>query len=319
MLTLPDFKEKQILFIKAERGVKNKIKFENDNIVFMKDDVVIDRASCHKVFAVFVMGDMTVTTGILREGARLGVSFFFMKLNFNSYAEVGSLAQGNYLLRAAQYHMPATSEFLFSKKLVVNKIKNQQKLLLEKNKKSEAAVKLAELWKSASESKDNNELLGLEGNASRAFFKEYFGELDWRRRAPRARQDEMNFLMDIGYTILFNFVDALLNLYGFDTYKGIYHKLFFQRKSLSCDIVEPFRCIIDRQILKSFHLKQINKKDFKVIGGKLDLDYRNSQKYAGIFMEAIMERKEDVYLFVQGFYRHFMNDEKYDFPIFTIK
>ena len=82
MLTLPDLREKQILFIQAERDVKNKIKFENDNIVFMKDDVVISRASCHKVFAIFVVGDMTITTGILREAARFGVSMFFMRNNF---------------------------------------------------------------------------------------------------------------------------------------------------------------------------------------------------------------------------------------------
>ena len=52
--------------------------------------------------------------------------------------------------------------------------------------------------------------------------------------------------MDIGYTYLFNFIDALLRLYGFDTYLGFYHKEFYQRKSLVCDVVEPFRCIIDK-------------------------------------------------------------------------
>jgi CRISPR-associated protein Cas1 len=124
--------------------------------------------------------------------------------------------------------------------------------------------------------------------------------------------------MDIGYTILFNFVDALLNLYGFDTYKGAYHKLFFQRKSLSCDLVEPFRCVVDRQILKSFNLKQINEKDFYIEGGKYELDYDKSQKYAEIFMEAVMARKEEIYLFVQSFYRYYMDDKKYQFPDFKI-
>ena len=58
----------------------------------------------------------------------------------------------------------------------------------------------------------------------------------------------------------FNCMDSLLRLYGFDTYKGFYHKLFFQRKSLACDVMEPFRCVIDKQILKAFNLGQIDEK-----------------------------------------------------------
>lgn len=319
MLTLPDFKEKQILFIKAERGVFNKIKFENDNVVFMKNDEVVNRASCHKVFAVFIIGDMTITTGILREAGKLGVSIFFLKNNFNSYASVGASAQGNYLLRSAQYSLGDKKEFEIAKFLVFQKIQNQIKLLEEKKRGEKGIiVKMKKLLKSAEGSLNCAELLGVEGNASKTFFKNYFGGLNWVRRMPRTRQDVTNFLMDIGYTILFNFIDSLLNLYGFDTYKGVYHKLFFQRKSLSCDLVEPFRCLIDRQIKKSFNLKQINKDDFEIIDGKYELDYKNSQKYAEIFMNAIMERKEDVYLFAQGFYRYFMDDKKYKFPEFKI-
>lgn len=318
MLTLPDLREKQILFIQAERDVKNKIKFENDNVVFMKDDAVISRASCHKIFAIFVVGDMTVTTGILREAARFGVSMFFMKNNFNTYSAVNSFAQGNYLLRSAQYNIKKNKENYISKMLVVNKISNQASLIRERKGDEQVIKKLNDFEKSVADLRNSNSMLGVEGNASKIFFKEYFKDIGWHRRAPRARQDTTNFLMDIGYTILFNFVDALLNLYGFDTYKGVYHKLFFQRKSLSCDIVEPFRCIIDRQILKSSNLKQINEKDFKFENGQYELHYVNSQKYATIFMEAIMERKEDIYLFTQGFYRYFMDDKKYQFPVFII-
>lgn len=318
MITLPDFKEKQILFIKAERGVSNKIRFENDNLVFMKDDKTVDKASCHKVFAVFIIGDMAITTGILREAKKLGVSLFFLKNNLNSYASVGAAAEGNYLLRAMQYTADAEKEMAMAKRLVKNKINNQIRLLAAKNANNEIVNKIKELEAAAGKAADNNELLGIEGRASKVFFAEYFKELKWFRRQPRARQDITNFLMDIGYTILFNFADSLLNLFGFDTYKGVYHKLFFQRKSLSCDIVEPLRCVIDRQILKSHNLKQINEKDFKVIDGKYEIDYDKSQKYAEIFMEAIMERKEDIYLFIQCFYRYFMDDKKYPFPEFKI-
>jgi CRISPR-associated protein Cas1 len=50
------------------------------------------------------------------------------------------------------------------------------------------------------------------------FFTNYFKEIGWNRRSPRAKNDVKNLLMDIGYTYLFHYIEALLRLYGFDNY-----------------------------------------------------------------------------------------------------
>jgi len=161
------------------------------------------------------------------------------------------------------------------------------------------------------------QLLGFEGSATKQFFQQYFAEMKWYRRLPRAKVDPTNVLMDIGYTMLFNFVDALTGLYGFDSYKGVYHTLYFQRKSLICDLVEPFRCIIDKQIVKSFHLHQIDLKDFKKQKDTYMLPYDKQRKYVTIFSQAIMDRKEDMFCFVRDYYYCVMNDTE-DYPIFSI-
>lgn len=319
MLSLPDFKEKQLLFIQTERGVSNKIKFYNDNIVFTKDDAVINRASCHKVFCVFVIGDIAITSELMKNGLKYGVSFFFLKQNMEVYASVNAAAEANYLLRQEQYTMPAEKECNISRALVKNKIENQQQLL-DSIKERETAARLRECMQLIEAARDNESLLGLEGNASRLFFGSYFSSMGWRRRMPRVKPDIPNFLLDIGYTLLFNCVDSLLRLYGFDTYKGCYHKLFFQRKSLSCDVVEPFRCIIDKQLRKSFNLGQVDKKDFSVRSGKVvAMNFAVSRKYSEIFMQTIMDHKEELYHFVQSFYRHVMNAQRNPFPSFRIK
>ena len=54
---------------------------------------------------------------------------------------------------------------------------------------------------------DNNELLGIEGNFSSIYFKKHFESIGWNNRAPQAREDIPNLLLDIGYTYLFNYVD----------------------------------------------------------------------------------------------------------------
>ena len=125
-------------------------------------------------------------------------------------------------------------------------------------------------------------------------------------------------LMDIGYTFLFNYFEALLALYGFDAYKGIYHKLFFQRKSLACDVMEPFRCLIDSQIVKSYNLKQINAHDFKTQQGRYFLPFDKQQKYVQMFFDCITDYKEELFNYVRQFYHCLMDDQK-EYPSFLIK
>ena len=55
-----------------------------------------------------------------------------------------------------------------------------------------------------------------------------------------------------------------IELFGFDTYVGVLHREFFHRKSLVCDLVEPFRPIIDSSLIKALNLGQIHEDDFYV-------------------------------------------------------
>jgi len=317
MIYLPDFKEKSVLFIKAGDFNESKIKFSNDNIVFLKDEKVGNRISCHKIFVVFIIGEISITSVLIKKCLQYGVSLFLLDRSFKLYGSFGAKAEGNYILRMKQYSFD--KEFLFAKQIVKNKVFNQLRLLRKKRiieKETYQSLK-AEVFSKIDLAKDSQELLGIEGSQQKSFYGLYFKELGWYRRMPRAKVDEYNLLLDIGYTFLFNYCDSMLRLYGFDTYKGFYHKLFFQRRSLSCDIMEPFRCIIDRQLLKSFRLSQINKKDFKVINGAYALDFQESQKYAEIFLGAISEYKEEIFKFAHGFYRAIlMGSDK--LPVFKI-
>ena len=318
MLTLSDFKQKQILFIQADNNVENKIKFHNENIVFLKDDKVENRVSCHKIFSIFIIGNLSITTGLIRQCKNFGISLFFLDSNFNLYTRLNALAEGNYLLRMKQYSLTEKQELEMSKNIVLNKVKNQLSLLKSRNL---LPIKNfdEEFFDKIKNASDNQTLLGIEGNFSKDFFKIYFKDLNWYARLPRVKPDITNFLLDMGYTFLFNFIDALLCLFGFDTYKGFYHKLFFQRKSLVCDIIEPFRGIVDREVLKMFTLKIVKEEDFKIVNGKFVLkNFRDNYKYAYVFAEALMKNKEAIYLYIQKFYRFLMDSQKNEFPYFKI-
>ena len=109
--------------------------------------------------------------------------------------------------------------------------------------------------------------------------------------------------------MLFNLVESMLSVYGFDLYKGVYHKTFFQRKSLVCDIVEPFRTIIDYRLRKAYKLNQVRIEDFSIVNNAYALFGKNSKKYVSFFMEDLLENKCEIFKFIQNYYRCFMKEE----------
>ena len=322
MISLPDFKEKQILFVNTEWGKPSHLRFYNDNIVFEKERKIVDRVSVHKAFAVFICGDLSLTTNFLKQAKEHGVSIFFLKNNFEMYGGLATTAEGHYLLRMKQYGLSEKEQLEMAKMIVLNKLTNQNSLMQERSDKEVCFKNQAvfeEYVKKVKNVKNQEELLGLEGNFSRQYFSCIFNDFKWRRRAPRTKEDIINFLMDMGYTFLFNFVDSLLRLHGFDTYKGFYHKLFFQRRSLACDVMEPFRFLIDKKIIKYLNLKQIDEKDFNIVNGSYQLPFDKNSKYASLFLSCLMEQKEPIFDFVHSFYRHTMDDKNNPFPVYNFK
>ncbi len=197
-----------------------------------------------------------------------------------------------------------------AKALIYNKVSNQKSALLKTRKKDESTTEAVEQCDAAlttiPDVCDYNMLMGLEGTVAKTFFAAYFQGLNWHGRHPRMKTDAINVTLDIGYTILFNFMECFVRLFGFDIYVGVYHRLWFKRKSLVCDLVEPFRCIIDHATLLAFNRKQFSEKDFTVVKQEYRLKYEKCADYYKVFYDALIARKKEVFLFVQQYYRCFM-------------
>ena len=233
----------------------------------------------------------------------------------------GAGSEGNTLLNAIQYQYDSLD---IARHLIQNKLTNQRALLKTIRKKSaqvtEAITLIQDKLAMVSSTTTLSELMGVEGYCAKIFFKEWFAKLDWTGRKPRVKHDPTNVLLDMGYTFLFNFIEGLLLLYGFDLYKGVCHQVFYQRKSLVCDLVEPFRCIIDHKILVAHGLKQIKYDDFKKINDQYVLPFNSAKPYTQYLVEAILGRKDDIFLFIQSYYRQFIRKNSIEhYPIFLFK
>ena len=326
MLSLPDYREKQIIICFTTEG--QKMSFKNDNLIISdKEEKTILQSSCHKIFSVWIVGSTTLTTGIMERSKKFGFSIYLLSHSHRLYGWWSSPTEGNFLLRKKQY---GYSDLGIAACLVQNKIANQTELLKnirgKDNETKEAVEKMKAYTAQAicnadlPTGGDLQTLLGIEGVSSRLFFNIWYADMNWQGRKPRTKTDMLNTVLDIGYTYLFNIVECMLNLYGFDLYQGVYHKCFYQRKSLVCDIVEPFRCIIDRQIKKAWGLKQMQAEDFREERGQYYLKIEKNKDYTRWLIQSILEHKEDMFVYVQEYYRCFMRGKPVaEYPVFKIK
>ncbi len=310
MISQSDFSKKQILVLVPKNG--EKLSFSNDNVVIRNaEGKIIHQSTCYRLFAIFIIGHISITSGLIQRSKKFGFSIVFLTSGFHPYEVISAEAEGNVLLRKKQYEYNSLE---IGRHITKNKIENQRRLIMSQRNKSEEtmkSVKLLEGYISDLSSADTvQSIMGYEGNASRIYFKEVFGGIRWKGRQPRVKADMTNALLDIGYTILFCYMDALLALFGFDRYYGFLHRQFYLRKSLVCDLVEPFRVIIDKQTQKSIHLGQFKETDFKVYDGRWSLEYKHSAEYCNVYFQAINAHKEEIFLYVRDFYRAFMRDKE---------
>ena len=319
MLNANDFKKKQIVFLFTNEG--DKLSFLNDNIIVKnKEGGIKYQSTCYRLFMICVVGNISITSGLIQRSKKFGFSICLMTTTFKVYEILGARMEGNTLLRKHQYEY---TENDIGRKIEQNKIKNQSQILKNirgKNQIMKEGIELLDKMVVQLEQQlEYLEVMGIEGNAARVYFSRVFDNVDWKGRKPRIKNDYVNVTLDIGYTMLFNIVDAILQVYGFDTYYGVFHKCFYMRKSLVCDLMEPIRPVVDYQVRKSINLGQCKENDFEVINNRWCLKYKSNPQYIQFLINAILEYKDDIFLYIQQYYRFFMKRKSVsEIPVFII-
>ena len=319
MLTRPDFIKKKIVLVFANDG--DKLSFKNDNLVVTnKDNEIKLQLTCYSLFAVFLIGNISITSGLIQRSKKFGFSILLFSSSFKLYSSISFMLEGNTMLRMKQY--TTTKSTVIAKQIIINKIKNQRDTLKRlRNKDIANAIENLDLAIQRLSNNDYqiNEIMGLEGTTAKVYFNRLFKELGWNGRQPRIKKDEINLFLDIGYTALFNYLEALLNLYGFDIYKGNLHQEFYSRKSLVCDIIEPFRPIIDYKIRKMIKLGQTKNYEYIVKQDRYNLSWKDSSNFLGDILREITNYQENIFIYIQQYYRWFMKEQNIDtFPEVTL-
>lgn len=270
---------------------------------------VLTKIPFQKVLALFVTGPISITTPLLDKCKYHNVAIVVTRFNLRPVFYWSNISEGNFLLRRRQYQLDR-NDISIAKHLVENKLTNQLLLLRNTRERNKAVMYAREQIETALAKlpsiTEYNTLLSAEGNAAKLFFGTYFQKFDWQGRKPRAKIDFINTTLDIGYTILFNYVECFVRMFGFDIYIGVYHRLWFRRKSLICDLIEPFRCIIEHTVRRAIEMGDVKAEDFNNYNGEYKLKYDKCGEYYRMFYDALIPHKGDVFEFVREYYRSFM-------------
>lgn len=118
--------------------------------------------------------------------------------------------------------------------IVKNKIMNQA-LLLKKTKSPKYKLILSYIDEVVDGDKTNRE-----GHAAKVYFNALFGN-----NFVRNSDDSINAALNYGYAILLSTINKEIINNGYLTQLGIHHKNEFNEFNLTCDLMEPFRIVID--------------------------------------------------------------------------
>lgn len=288
-----------------------------------EDKKTLTKLPFQKILALFVIGHIRITTPLIEKCKANNVALVVMKTTFRPVFYWSNTAEANFLVRKRQYALQE-NDLTIARRLVENKIKNHVTLLARTRRKDEKTRRAMQfcnlaLGEGLVTSNSLSELMSLEGRVAKLYFNAYFQDYDWRGRKPRVKCDFLNSALDIGYTHLFNFIECFIRMFGFDVYVGVYHRLWFKRKSLVCDLVEPFRCIIDNTVRTGINRGQIKSVDFEVYKGEWRLKREYNKVYNKLFFDALISHKKEIFIYMQQYYRAFMRQKgTNEYPLFEL-
>lgn len=122
--------------------------------------------------------------------------------------------------------------------IIRDKISKQAEFLDELNLSHES-----HLLMNYTEDVAEGDITNREGHAAKVYFNALFG-----KEFTRGATDDINAALNYGYTVIMAMFSREITSSGYLTQLGIFHDNQFNHYNLACDIMEPFRILVDRVV-----------------------------------------------------------------------
>lgn len=262
----------------------------------IRDSETIQRVHLSEISVLIIENTASsVTTALLRELIRHKIKVIFCDEKRNPVSELTAYYgchDSSLKIKKQLEWGKEIKQFVWTE-IVREKIKKQAQLLLSNELDSAAYM----LFSYIDEMEFNDET-NREGHAAKVYFNSLFG-----KEFSRSAEDPINAALNYGYSLLLSCFNREVVCNGYITRLGLFHDNMFNDYNLSCDLMEPFRPLVD-SIVKAYMPKKFETEEkreilnlFKtevIIDGKKQI-LTNAIK---IFCKSVFDAVEnrDVYL-----------------------
>lgn len=183
---------------------------------------------------------VSITTSLLAELSKKKIKVIFCDEKRNPSSELisyyGSHDTSNKVRKQIQWSKNI-KEAVWTE-IVTEKIRKQKELLESLGREE------SELLNSYIKEMHLNDETNREGHAAKVYFNALFG-LDFTRTADTL----INAALNYGYSIILSTFNREIVANGYITQLGLFHDNMFNQFNLSSDLMEPFRILVDKEVL----------------------------------------------------------------------
>lgn len=194
---------------------------------------------------------VSLTTGLLAELARRKIKVIFCDEKRLPISQLVPFYGSHDTSQKYKKQIQWSDEMkkLLWAEIVAEKIRKQAEFLDERGREESRL-----LWQYIGEVQAGDES-NREGHAAKVYFNALFG-MDF----SRTQENFINVALNYGYSILLSMFAKEIVSQGYFTQLGIFHDNMFNQWNLACDMMEPFRILVDRQVCK-MELTEFAKKE----------------------------------------------------------
>ena len=217
----------------------SKLEYSLSYLVFRTPDVT-KRILLDEIHTLIVSSTaVSLTTSLLNELVKRKIKVIFCDEKHNPSSELIACYGNNKTSKRIkeQISWPADACAAVWQRIVRQKIFNQSGFLKERGE-----TEFAELLMDFGNNVEAGDTTNREGHAAKVYFNHAFFN-----GFTRDKDCFLNACLDYGYTILISEFNRAVVAAGYLTQLGIHHINEFNEFNLSCDLVEPFRFVIDRK------------------------------------------------------------------------
>ncbi len=264
-----------------------KLSYKNDYLVIRSETLQMIHLSEINLIIV-ENGMVSITSYLINELINNKIKLIFCDEKHNPAGEVmpyyGSFNTSKKILNQIKWKKERKDEIW--QQIIKNKIHNQAMVL--KELKIENYEKLLEFETQVLPGDKTNR----EGHAAKVYFNLLFG-----RKFIRGENDNINSSLDYGYAIILSTMNKEIVSKGYITQLGINHKSEFNQFNLACDLMEPFRPLVDKIVYENCNLELNKNQKYKlidVLNNKIEIGHK--EQYVGnaipIYIQSVFDALE---------------------------